>query len=571
MLVVPLGLGTRLARAPLITAIIVAVWAAFFWVDRNDERLMTRLFVAAADADIKAKARALFVDYCLSRHASEENCKNYAILVMPGLPSRQAAKPRAPRPKTLNADETMRRDEIDANLLFDGSLAFELKKAAMLRELLADCKGSKNCFSYKDTLWRFLDIYRSEPSSMMSLPSFAAYHKAATAYRGALREACSMFGCLIRDHITPASVSLAQLRHGSLLHLFGNALVFLVFGIYAEQRTSRLFYCGAIMLGGALGMIVHTKWFAGPDTMSIGGSAMVSVVIGMFYSLFLHNRMRFLVWLPRKLYLGSRFDAPVLWCIPLMFVLSDISGSVDSGFADLLSGRVAYIAHLSGLAFGLSAGWLWLKIDPTPRTYVFQGELRETAQLARESDFVSLLAAAERLAVLSPENFEAKEIACHRLIPMIERDAEGRYYNAWTETLRARAASYLSYHLAGTLAVRTREGRLDRALALVEAMPLDLPLAAAMEHLGQTTALTLADEAIRRQRLHAALRLYDFFLWRYGTAAKAPLVRKTAMAAVQELFAEPRQHTWLARYAKSHQRQLLAAAIEDGLRAKNAA
>ena len=87
--------------------------------------------------------------------------------------------------------------------------------------------------------------------------------------------------------------------------------------------------------------------------------------------------MRFLVWLPRRIYLGSSFFAEVRYCFPLFFVLADIAGGLDNGFSGLRLVNVAHMAHVTGFLAGALGALAIVNWRRLPKTFIYESELDE--------------------------------------------------------------------------------------------------------------------------------------------------------------------------------------------------
>lgn len=563
MIVIPLGLGTRPRRLPLVTLALCAAWLWVWATDTSAEQISLRIFKAAADSGVRDLARELFVDYCVARQGERKTCERYAVLVWSGFPGKPKRRGASSERIMLDEGDGKRPNFLDVDIV---ELYKDRDLAREVREELEDCSESRRCFRYKDILFTFLERHKTSPVDFAALKSFPSFQRATRAYRRTLGSICERFECLVKGHVTYASVGWAQMRHGGFMHMFGNLLVFLVFGAYVEQRVLRPYFLATLFAGGMLGLAVQAWFFSGGDSLALGGSAIVCVAVGMFYVFFLRHRMTFLVWLPRKAYLGSHFKAPVLWCIPLMYVLSDVAGSLDTGFADLLANRVAHSAHLTGLGFGLAAALLWTWIDPMPPTYVYQGETREVMRMAQSRDIHEIVGLAERLAASNPENVDAMEIAAHQLLAWSLAGAPGS-----DPQLIGRGRRYLIANLQTVLAVRTRTGQLPRALAILDSITLGMPYLTYLNQLGQAHILRIGDAALAADRPMVALRMYDFLLRRFPGTRKASEVHASALAVISSLPVEPQRVSAVAAFIHTNPDSPLAPRMRDWLSRASAA
>lgn len=563
MLVLPMGLGTIPRRLPLVTLLLCLSWFWNWATDRTSEQISWRIFKAAAESGVRDRARDLFVDYCVAHHGDDKTCRRYAVLVWSGFPG-QWRKPRIKHERLLiNKNSTKDLQVIDVDFM---ELSREYRLAQSARKELEDCGTSRRCFRYKEILFNFLARHRSPSTDLAAYRTYQPFWQATRAYQQTLGAICRQFDCLIPGHVTYASVGWAQLRHGGFTHMFWNLILLLVFGVYVEQRLPRSVFLGFLVTGGMLGLAVQAYFFSSKDSLALGGSAIVCVAVGMFYVFFLRHRMAFWVWLPRRVYFGTRFKAPVLWCIPLMYVLSDVAGTVDSGFADLLADRVAHSAHLTGLCFGLAAAWLWKQVDPMPATYIYRGEMHDVKRLADSQDLREMMSMAERITASNPENIDAMEISIRKFLVW---SAAGQPLG--DKTLVARGHRYLINHMQTVLAVRTRQAQLPRTVDLLSGVSMDLPYITYLNQLGQTHILRIGDAALGMDQPMIALRLYDFFLQRFPATRKAMTVDRSASTVVAQLPADPKMIEAVTSFINTHPQSTLSPRLRAWLAKASAA
>jgi membrane associated rhomboid family serine protease len=529
-----MGLGTRLRRFPAVTLLVCLVWTIVAALDRSDDRITTGLYAAVAKSGVRDAARTLFLQYCSSRRGRPADCAKYQVLVWTGFPK----KGRRPGLKTIRSGDLH-------------ALSKELGQADKAREELSDCGHRRRCFDNKDIVWSFLDLEKRHVQAFAGLGAYRAYADAARLYRSELKRLCATNLCLVKGNITVPSLLAAQARHGGLWHLLGNMAVFVVFCVYVEQRTSRLLVLFVTVLGGTIGMAVHTAFFGGGDTVSLGGSANVSAVLGMFYVFFYHARMRLAVWLPLLWEPGfgwRRFFADIKWVFPLLFVLTDVAGGLDNGFADLAPEKVAHVAHLTGFAIGALAALAIARWRPVPRPLIYESELRELRALQLTPDLSRQLRRAEQMLAVNPDNVQAVAIA---------GAAAARHLAGGSGTdpaVARRSRSFLAENLQKICAAEARQsgGPLGYASRLLAALPLDLPFRVVLGRLGQGSTLALADRALGRGEILLALRLYDAFLARFPLAASGRAIEATCAGVLARLAPSPSNAQVISAYLGHH-------------------
>lgn len=135
--------------------------------------------------------------------------------------------------------------------------------------------------------------------------------------------------------------------HDSGIHLIGNMLFLLVFGLPTERALGSMRLLLLFVVGGALANFVAALSLDRPDRLLIGASGAVSTLIGAYLALFPKARLG--VVLPLGLWLQFvRMPAAAL--ISLWVVLQLLFTWAGPSFD-----AVAWWAHLSGFAFGFLA------------------------------------------------------------------------------------------------------------------------------------------------------------------------------------------------------------------------
>ena len=137
-----------------------------------------------------------------------------------------------------------------------------------------------------------------------------------------------------------------QFLHGDAMHWFGNMLVLLLAGPFAEAALGRtrflLAYLFSGACAGALFLSLNGQALVGASGAIAGAMAMVAVLYGtrkvpVFYWLFVYfNTAR----------------VPALLLLPVWLVIEAVQWALSPG------SRVAYTAHIGGFLAGALAAWL---------------------------------------------------------------------------------------------------------------------------------------------------------------------------------------------------------------------
>ena len=133
--------------------------------------------------------------------------------------------------------------------------------------------------------------------------------------------------------------------HAGWLHLVGNLLFLVIFGVPAERALGPWRFLLLFLLGGALANLVEAVILANTGTPIVGSSGAVSAIIGAYLGLF--PRARLGLVLPLGMFLEFvRIPAPLL--IGFWALLQVAFTFVGPAF-----GPVAWWAHIAGFATGL--------------------------------------------------------------------------------------------------------------------------------------------------------------------------------------------------------------------------
>ncbi|MCL1978040.1 MAG: rhomboid family intramembrane serine protease [Candidatus Bathyarchaeota archaeon] len=117
--------------------------------------------------------------------------------------------------------------------------------------------------------------------------------------------------------------------HASLIHLGGNLLFLLIFGLRAEEMFSLPEYLGIYFLGGLTGNLLSLA--LGPNYLSVGASG---AIFALFGACIIYNRRA----------MQQSIVGALVFAFFLFFI--NIGESVN------------VLAHLGGLAFGLITGYI---------------------------------------------------------------------------------------------------------------------------------------------------------------------------------------------------------------------
>jgi membrane associated rhomboid family serine protease len=161
-------------------------------------------------------------------------------------------------------------------------------------------------------------------------------------------------------HLT--TILTALFMHASWSHILGNMIYLWAFGPEIEDAMNPLRYAAFYLLGGVASMLAQIAADPGSTIPNLGASGAIAAVMGAFLITYPSDRIRTLLvfgWFVRVTFI------PAALLIGFWFLMQLLSfGAV----ADVKSGGVAYLAHISGIIFGA----LTARLFEDPRRLVEQ-------------------------------------------------------------------------------------------------------------------------------------------------------------------------------------------------------
>jgi len=151
-----------------------------------------------------------------------------------------------------------------------------------------------------------------------------------------------------RDAVVDGSVLRlvsALFLHADWIHLLGNLVFLLIFGLPGERVMGGGRFLVLFLLGGAVANLAAVLAIGAPDRIIIGASGAVSAVIGAYLALFPGARLG--VVLPLGLFLEF-VRVPASLLIGLWALLQVVFAYSGPTF-----GAVAWPAHIAGFLFGV--------------------------------------------------------------------------------------------------------------------------------------------------------------------------------------------------------------------------
>jgi hypothetical protein len=141
--------------------------------------------------------------------------------------------------------------------------------------------------------------------------------------------------------------------HAGFAHLAGNMLFLWIYGDNVEHRLGRLPFLLAYLGTGVLATLAFSLVAGASLTPLVGASGAISGVLGLYFVLFPHNRVKVLVALFP--FVIDVFLVPAPLVLGLFVLVDNLLPLVVGA-----GGGVAYGAHLGGFVGGLALAW-WVR------------------------------------------------------------------------------------------------------------------------------------------------------------------------------------------------------------------
>lgn len=466
----PLGLGTWLPRIPIATLtliVCISIYSIFqFPVLRAQERFILE---GLSEKDIALQRMAAFGEFCVAKGQPPEVC-DFAL------------KGFASKKQKRNAKKTDQESP-----------------SAPPKEV-----GFGGLISRAESAYALIKDFGDADLSRFDTPSIVAYAATKRGLQERTAEYSRRNSLFSRVNLTPWTTLRHLFLHGDYMHLIGNMVLLLAFGIYVEALLGSAAFLAMFVGGGAFAGLVFL--FSEPDpTMTlIGASGGVSAVFGAFFALFFRREMAF--WFTFFFVYNRRVFVPVYYALPITYIANDLAGvTMDK------SGNVAHMAHLAGFAIGALLGAFASRRCPADADVIYPEELalERASDQAPSAEIKSLLL--EEVLHLNPGNLGAFE----KLLSSASEASGER--KAKLKSLVARSFARYSESLSP-------KRKAARLLELVRLVPFDYRLDELADHLSQKELLRMATSAEQRKLRFAALRVLEYYLDRFPNSSKAPAI-----------------------------------------------
>lgn len=495
----PLGLGFKLKSTPYATWLIILVCSSWYAASQY------KLFIGAQN-DYNLEYISLYEHNELNRAHDllfYEHCKRD----LPG----------------LDAKGVCQRFALERGLLFDPNfLDSQLEKEDNPEQYFAP---QGDLFPSPETILEFTREYqrfsedlikeKAQAQKLHLLPSYLLYKESFAALKSKTQKIRKENNLLHHDNLNFTSLLNAIFSHESFMHLFGNMLFLFIFGRYVEARVgSALYLAGYLVLGSlALGLYAYLTPF--PYLSVLGASANVSVVMGAFYTLFFHNKLKVFFF-----YIVSKIvSLPVKTYMFLFFMLQEFILSLTS------STNVAYLAHGLGLVLGMAAGILVKRLDPVPTPFLYKSEVLDWTKAKAQNSKSAFIDDSLEILKYNPDNTVVLQALVDELASP-ERDLAGLDLDEEL-LLRSLIPSYL-YDLHS-------HKKFEELYKLVQRIPHSWSMAVCLSRFSQKQMIELIDQAIDEKRLLSAVLFIQAFVEKFKRSPKNYNLLKTLKSVLDHI------------------------------------
>jgi membrane associated rhomboid family serine protease len=150
----------------------------------------------------------------------------------------------------------------------------------------------------------------------------------------------------------------SMFMHAGLLHIGGNMLFFWVFGNNIEDFMGHVGFVAFYLIGGIVASLGHVLADPNSTVPVVGASGAVAAVMGAYLVLYPRARVHSLIFFPPFVF----FRAITAWILLGIWFVTQFFVAPNSG--------VAWVAHVTGFAFGIVVALILRTFGATPRQRV---------------------------------------------------------------------------------------------------------------------------------------------------------------------------------------------------------
>ncbi|GEM_PF-6513212 len=321
----------------------------------------------------------------------------------------------------------------------------------------------------------------------------------------------------------------SQFIHSGWVHLLGNLFFLVVFGSYVEFRLGALRYIALYLVGGIAGLAAQVNVFTDPQLNPIvmGSSASISAIMGAFYLLFYHRRIRLLLMYAPPIPWGQIYAVPIKYLLPLFYLSSDLIGFVAGSFSGF--GNLAYGAHIVGFLTGIIFGWWFRKRQKLANSLQYNEELVLHQLMLKSFDaqnYNEALVLFRQIEQLNPDNlFSLNAFMQKSLDEEFIRDLNLSYSQK----------EFYRSHLSTYFAQSIRRGNYSSAHLILSRLPYTWSLSEYLESSSSKVLLKLINWEIKQDHWFEVLRLYNVYLNKYPKGSEVSRIYRNTKIVIDHV------------------------------------
>jgi rhomboid family protein len=162
------------------------------------------------------------------------------------------------------------------------------------------------------------------------------------------------------EYLTLIPFLTAIFLHGGFLHILSNMWFLFIFGDNVEGALKPVGFVLLFLLAGIMGNFLQYAMMPHSTIPMLGASGAIAGVLGCYYVLFPHARVRTLLFL---FFFVTIIDISAPIMLGYWFILQLISGAGSLAQTSSDQGGIAFFAHVAGFIVGLIVGILVKKIN----------------------------------------------------------------------------------------------------------------------------------------------------------------------------------------------------------------
>lgn len=488
---IPLGLALKLRNFPFITWLIIATCFGYYFSAQQKEMelISTELKKTRDNKELIITRGNLFVEYCLDQNLgmSEELCKKLR-------PKTKEIEALEKEEKVKNKDKNRHKRNKDINFseLFDQGVSILSLSSNFQKDL------------------------KEENNNVIELASYQKYKELVDAQKDKILSVHKKYDLLSAKNFSLWAIFKATFSHSNFMHLFGNMMMFFIFGRYVEDKIGHLNFLGIYLIGGCLAMGAYALTFIEPGIFVVGASANVSVIMGLFYILFFDFRMKFWVWY----FVTRTFSLNIKFYFFFFYIATDFI------FTFTGTSNVAHAAHAFGLLIGIATARAIISRENLPKYFLHVDEYTEWLAIKKATKASEVVSISHKILTHNPYNKTVRTYFFKKLL-----GGENAHNRTYTPELY----HYLVNQLATLAENSNKKNEISEFLKILTQFPDRYGINPIFKKLDQKKIITLINHAIDTDKLFMALRLIVVYIEKYPRSQKNHNLMRTLQSILENI------------------------------------